>query len=490
MKLTMKTKIFTRAIMLLGIFALAIFHSCKPEEVVPDPIASFQFEQNEDNWKQIDFTNFSQNAETYSWAFGDGETSTEESPSHIYPDAGKFNVVLTATNSAGVSKTFEQEIEVTDPYAALRKLAGETTKTWRLHRVGTTLGVGPSAEDPFSWWNLENDGKRPCVYYHEFTFGIDGSFVFDDKGMFWGEVAVFSGTAVNEICFEATAANMVNKDGANVSAWLGGSHTFEYEPSTGMVTLTGMGAWMGLPQLTTTGEDIAPVASKSFKITIEENEGYDLMTVLYAYDWGVWMFKYASYSNPALEPDVVTEAAPWGEDLPDITPTEMFIKFSSREAADMAVIDTVTSGSSVEFGVDDPADATAAKVGKFTRTAGVQWQELQMRTSPDLKDIQFDNFSTAKIDIFIPANTTFAEGGLVKTFVFGFADQSQTQEWWNSPVQFAKSGDDVVVGAWTTYTFDLTDVKARQDIDMIYLGIGGGGHEAEGIFYVRNLIFE
>lgn len=482
-------QLFFQAAILFGVISVFTFSSCeKEEEPVEDPIASFQYEVSEENWQQVTFSNFSQNAETYSWNFGDGETSTEENPVHTYAAAGDYTVVLTATNSAGASATFEELIEIKDPFEALTLLAGETSKTWRLYRVGTSMGVGPSAADPRSWWSLENDGTRPCVYFHEFTFNRDMEFIFDDMGAFWGEDAIFSETPVHATCFEATPANMVNTDGVDVSAWLSGTHSFEYDPNTNMVTLNGMGAWMGLPQLTTTGEQNTPVASKSFKITIEQHEGYDLMIVLYEYDWGVWEFSYASYSNPSLEPEVDTEAEEWGEDLADITPDEIFVTFASKDPADIATIDTIPSGSSVVFGVDDPLDETAAKVGEFTRTEGVQYQELQFQAAPDPKDIQFDNFTTAKIDIYVPEGTDFSV--LVRQFVFGFADKSQTEEWWTSPVQFLVEGEDFVVGAWTTYEFDLTDVKARTDLDMIYLGIGGGGHEVGATFYVRNLIFE
>jgi hypothetical protein len=160
------------------------------------------------------------------------------------------------------------------------------------------------------------------------------------------------------------------------------------------------------------------------------------------------------------------------------------------ESADsFELIGAIGGTSVITVGEDDPA-AGDTKVGKFVRVAGEQWQEAQLRSTPDLYDIQFDNFTKAKIDIYVPANTNFADGGLVRQFVFGFADLSQTQEWWNSPVQFLVEGEDFVVGTWTTYEFDLTDVKARNDLDMIYLGIGGGGHVAEGIFYVRNLMFD
>lgn len=46
----------------------------------------------------LTFINTSIGGETYLWDFGDGTTSTEESPIHIYPTQGKYRVVLTATN--------------------------------------------------------------------------------------------------------------------------------------------------------------------------------------------------------------------------------------------------------------------------------------------------------------------------------------------------------------------------------------------------------
>lgn len=491
MKKTKAQDFLRYAMFLAAILSVPLlFNSCEEDDPEPaeDPVASFQYEISEENYLEVSFSNFSQNAETYSWAFGDGETSTEENPVHTYAEAGNYDVVLSAVNADGVSADFSQTIEIKDPNSAIVLLAGEISKTWKLYRNETSMGVGPDAAGARSWWSLENDGSRPCVYQHEFTFNRDGSFLFDHNGIFWGEEAVF-GEGLAATCFEAVASNMVNSEGADVSAWLEPTHAFEYEPSTNTVTLNGNGAWMGLPQLGTNGESIVPEASKSFTISIEEFEGYDLMVVSYAYAEAYWDFTYVNYSDPSLEPEVVTEAEPFGEDLEDITPDEIFITFASKDAADMATIDTVPSGSSVIFGVDDPADPTADKVGEFIRTEGVDYQELQFRTTPDPKDIQFDNFTNVKIDVFVPDDTDFTT--LARHMVFGFADQSQTEEWWGSPVQFVIEGEDLVVGAWQTYTFNLeADVKDRTDLDMIYLGLGGGGHGAAGTFYVRNLMFE
>ncbi len=496
----MKFNLLTQAALLLVALSILTMPSCKKDDDDPDPenpIASFQFAISETNFLEVIFTNFSQHATSYSWNFGDGNTSTEESPTHVYAEAGNYNVVLTAANSAGTSANYSQSIEITDPDQAIVLLAGETSKTWKLFREGISMSFGSSIDDQTWWAGLENNGARPCLYYHEFTFHRDGKYAFDDKGSFWGEYGVwgavegYDDSPLYGTCFEAIPENMVNAAGEDVSAWLSGEHSFTYNPSAGTVTLEGLGAWIGIPKLGTNGESRVPLPTVTFKVSIIQETGYDLLKVGFDYgDGGYWPITYVSYSDPSLEPPVEEEEQPWGEDLPNITPDEIFVTFVARDFENMATIDTVASGSSVVFGVDDPADAGAPKVGRFIRTGGVQWQELQFRTTPELYDIQFDNFTVAKIDIYIPDNTEFTEGGLQRFFVFGFADMSQTQEWWTSPTQFFTEGDDVVLGEWATYTFDLTEVKEREDLDMIFLGIGGGGHEVEGIFYVRNLVFD
>ncbi|MFH1120487.1 MAG: PKD domain-containing protein [Bacteroidota bacterium] len=277
--------------------------SCKDDDEVP--IAGFRFAISPTNFLRVTFSNSSQNATFYEWNFGDGQTSTEANPVHIYEAAGNYLVVLTAKNAADSTATLNQTIEITDPNPALGLLAGVTSKTWKLFREGTCMGVGPSAENARIWWSLDNSGIRPCMYYHEFTFNRDDSFVFDDKGFFWGESGMFGETPVAGICFEAIASNMINNYGTDVSALLSGTHTYSYNPAINEVTITGVGAWMGLITLTETGETSDVPASRKFKITIEERTGYDLMTLSYSWDAVYWDFTYASYSNPSLEPAVV-----------------------------------------------------------------------------------------------------------------------------------------------------------------------------------------
>ena len=49
---------------------------------------------------------------TYNWNFDDGENSSEISPTHLFKNAGSFDVVLTVTDSKGVSRSATRTVQV------------------------------------------------------------------------------------------------------------------------------------------------------------------------------------------------------------------------------------------------------------------------------------------------------------------------------------------------------------------------------------------
>lgn len=51
---------------------------------------------------------------SWAWDFGDGDTSTDENPSHTYSRRGFFVVSLTATNADGQSELFQLSVGVSD----------------------------------------------------------------------------------------------------------------------------------------------------------------------------------------------------------------------------------------------------------------------------------------------------------------------------------------------------------------------------------------
>jgi len=62
--------------------------------------------------QEISFTNTSTNATQYSWNFGDGTTSMDENPTHVYTEVGTYPVTLSASSDDGCTVTTLQEIRV------------------------------------------------------------------------------------------------------------------------------------------------------------------------------------------------------------------------------------------------------------------------------------------------------------------------------------------------------------------------------------------
>ena len=63
------------------------------------------------NGNEVSFTNNSSNGQTYSWDFGDNQSSSEENPVHTYNIDGVYTVILSVTNDCGTVTT-EQEVVI------------------------------------------------------------------------------------------------------------------------------------------------------------------------------------------------------------------------------------------------------------------------------------------------------------------------------------------------------------------------------------------
>ena len=82
------------------------------------PSAGFDVSQSETNFLEYSFANTSTNATTYEWDFGDGNMSTEESPTHVYDVPDEYTITLTARNDAGLSTTLSKTITILAPVTA------------------------------------------------------------------------------------------------------------------------------------------------------------------------------------------------------------------------------------------------------------------------------------------------------------------------------------------------------------------------------------
>ena len=94
------------------------------------PIANYAVNTTSGNVPlNVQFTDTSSNSPTsWLWNFGDGGTSTQQNPSHIYTTSGTYSVTLTATNSVGNNTIIKNKlITVTIQSSKNPKGPGTTT---------------------------------------------------------------------------------------------------------------------------------------------------------------------------------------------------------------------------------------------------------------------------------------------------------------------------------------------------------------------------
>ncbi len=498
---------FRTTLMFIPLIVLITISSCKDDdepapEPDPDPIASFQFAISEDNFLQVTFSNFSQNATSYSWNFGDGNTSSDKDPVYTYASGGDYTVTLTASNAAGKSAQKSESLTITNPDMLLALLAGDDSKTWYLQREGIAMGIGPAVNDN-QWWSFGGVtplADRPCILDDAFTFHVDGTFEFSSNGTIWVDgAACCGGWHEAEACWDETDPNVWG-DNADRSAFGdGGDYTFEVDNANQTLTLNGLGAFIGLPNKTEAGDNPDPVQAKTYQI-FNSAEGDVADSLAIALEGPTWNFYLVSYKNEADLPAIPTDVPVFGEDYPDISPNELSNSFAAADA--FVLLDTIVpSGSTLVYGVNDPADSTAAKVGQFNRT-DAQFQELQFQTSPTKNDINFENLTTVSLEVYLPSSNDYS-GALTKSVIIGLGDKGATAQWWTDHYEYLDDGTTFATDEWITISYNLDSPNSgvrnpdgmgtplsRNDLDMIYIQIGGGNHTDVGTFYVRNFKFE
>jgi PKD repeat protein len=77
------------------------------------------------NGLTVTFTNTSQNANTFHWTFGDGDTSNVANPVHTYADGGAYTVTLVVTNECG-SNTISKLVNIAPPPVAAFTTSGNS----------------------------------------------------------------------------------------------------------------------------------------------------------------------------------------------------------------------------------------------------------------------------------------------------------------------------------------------------------------------------
>ena len=181
---------------------------------------------------------------------------------------------------------FEKVTETTPEPEPETGVAG----TWKLAPMAQALAVGPTQGD-FSWWSNSTGDvtTRACLFDDTFVFNADGTFNNIQDGETWLEG--WQGAAA-----EGCGAPVAPHDGSNAATWA-------YDEAAGTVTLTGVGAHLGLAKVNNAGELTSPAdapASITYPVVVDGNT----MTVDIKFgETGFWHFAFQRVTGTEPEPE-------------------------------------------------------------------------------------------------------------------------------------------------------------------------------------------
>ncbi|MEM1319650.1 MAG: PKD domain-containing protein [Bacteroidota bacterium] len=254
------------------LFIVLLLLGCNPKEEdkidigLPPQNVSFDVVPTAQS-NTFSLTNTTEGTFIHQWDLGNGNTADGEQVEAYYPRKGTYEIKLTAFSKGGHSVGVST-IEITEDDPALcsgvvELLTDCDQKTWTLEPAAGALHVGPDLQQ--TWWNnSEADvAARSCHFNDEYTFYADGRFEYDNKGDFWADtdgngVITPGDLGLTPGCQPSTAWPDQYK------VWDSGVHSFT--ASDDQLTISGLGAWMGLYKVGTSAEITAPQTSVSYNI--------------------------------------------------------------------------------------------------------------------------------------------------------------------------------------------------------------------------------
>ena len=157
------------------LLAAVILLSCK-DDPFPLPAADFFTDPGiVEVGVPVMFDNLTTNAASYEWDFGDGQTSTEISPTITYSESGNFTVVLTSITQDGQSLEFEKNVDVKE-----RVFTGYRINLFPLTNGEEPWDVEPTYMDDSTFADLlvflaPTDDSNPDFYQDGIFLDLDGT---------------------------------------------------------------------------------------------------------------------------------------------------------------------------------------------------------------------------------------------------------------------------------------------------------------------------
>ena len=126
----------------------------------------------------ITFTDQSGDADgtidSWTWDFGDGNTSTDQNPTHVYSDAGTFSVTLTVTDNDGTTSAASQDITINafalvwsykagDNISPSAPALGDDGSLYFGSQDGNVYGINPDGTQKWSFTTGDKVRSTPAI---------------------------------------------------------------------------------------------------------------------------------------------------------------------------------------------------------------------------------------------------------------------------------------------------------------------------------------
>ncbi|MBN2348096.1 MAG: PKD domain-containing protein [Bacteroidales bacterium] len=489
---------------LLLLVSISLLIGCKKDDDgPPDPEVKSRFTVANDEYDgfKVNIKNDSEEALTYEWNFGDGNTGTQSDTafSYTYSSTGTFTITLVAING---DVTDLSSKDVTISGMTFQQFLGGDEATGKIWRLEFDAGVVMLNPDNYNdWWyswtknhSLPVD-LRNTIRHHQYIFKPDGSFEFKTEGWTLRPGAFFGETPDPQGWPDATS--WISLGGKDCSTWGNNSSlTYEIQNASfyadcdfGRIVLKGKGGHFG-PMDTGTELVVDEPAEETFYEVYHYADGGDQPDTLVLFTpWGgnengvdqargpqigrITLVAYKDVSQiPDDEIEVIVEKPLETNDISD--------NFDD-EAVNITWVED-NSPALFDENFDNPASGginTSAKVAKYVR--GTQ----------DYANIQFElpfrmNLSTRnvfKMKVYVDAATA------VKTVAVKLQDSKMGGNAWQT--QTERKIQDVTDDSWVELTFDFSEVATNENYDKIIVQFGDeGANKGDGTFYFDDFALE
>ncbi len=342
-----KTRFWAVLLLLMStLFITSCGDDDEDEPSAPAPTASFTFAPNAPQAGDVvTFTNTSENATSFSWAFGDGGTSDAANPTYTFEAAGTYTVTLTATGEGGET-TSSQDITVAEaapenvPTASFDFSPNPAT-------AGEAVNFTFTGENAVSYaWDFQNDGTIDSEMENP-------SFTYDEAGAYSVKLTV---TGADGTTAEAQRTVSVEANVVEYSVRILGVR-FDVVPNIGSEAFP---------------EIVDPVLAQ-FDLPLDQ---------LSSFDQALWAARF----NATIGPDDIPDGAIFGMDSPDPADRPVVeIPFQDLSKSYYIYFDTNPDNADAplmfgefvlnDFLTDRPADIALTTDNGFEYTLFVEWIE-------------------------------------------------------------------------------------------------------------------